>query len=43
MKSFDLGNQTTVQKNITNTDLADGLYIIEVAIGNEKTVRKIIK
>ncbi len=43
MKNFDLGNQTSVQKNITNTDLADGLYIIEVAIGNEKTVRKIIK
>lgn len=43
MKNFDFGNQTSVQKNITNTDLADGLYIIEVAIGNEKTVRKIIK
>ncbi|MCU0321836.1 MAG: T9SS type A sorting domain-containing protein [Chitinophagaceae bacterium] len=43
MKNFDLGNQTSVQKNITNTDLADGLYIIEVEIGKEKTVRKIIK
>ncbi len=43
VKTIDLGNQTSVQKNITNTDLADGLYIIEVAMGNEKTVRKIIK
>ncbi len=43
LKSFDLGNQKIVQQTINNTDLADGLYIIEVEIGKEKIARKIIK
>jgi hypothetical protein len=43
LKNFDLSNQTSVQKNIPNSDLADGLYIIEVEIGKEKIARKIIK
>ncbi len=43
LKTIELGNQPSVQTSISNAELAEGLYIIEVQIGKEKIVRKIIK
>lgn len=43
VKTINLGNKTLVQENIAHTDLAEGLYIVEVQIGREKSIKKIIK
>lgn len=43
VRNINLGNQVSVQENIFNTDLAEGVYLVEVQRGREKTIRKIIK
>lgn len=42
VKTIDLGNEATIEKNISITDLKSGIYIVKTTLGNKLSSRRLI-